>query len=303
MIRRIGGAVAPLLLSLGLIAGAALAQTPARPHYANRADAVIVVGQDLDEIVARGFIEIGVYEDFPPWSWADGDGAPLGIDVALGRIIAEALGVEARIRLVAAGENVDGDLRDHVWRGPVVGGAVVNVLMHVPIDRDFALRNDLVVITGAYAKERIGLAWRSADYEAGPPTAAHFRYDTVAVENDSLADFYLSAFAGGAAIPQMKRRRTMQQAVEAMLAGEVMAVMGPIGQIEWAVAEAGDPGVATGTPPLLGLSKGEWTIGVAVRHNFRPLGYAVGDAIAAAMEDGRLAELFAAHGVTWRPPY
>ncbi len=300
MIRRIGGALASLLL---IVAGVAQAQTPARPHYANRADSVIVVGQDLDEIEDRGFIEIGVYEDFPPWSWADEDGAPQGIDVALGRIIAEALGVEPRIRLVAAGENVDGDLRDHVWRGPVIGGAVVNVLMHVPVDREFALRNDLVVITGAYAKERIGLAWRTADYEAGPPTAAHFRYDTVAVENDSLSDFYLSAFAGGTAIPQMTRRRTTPLAVEAMLAGEVMAAMGPIAQIEWVVNGSEEPGVVTGTPPLLGLSKGEWTVGVAVRHSFRPLGYAVGDAIAAAMADGRVAELFAAHGVTWRPPY
>lgn len=297
MIPAFGGPLAALLF---LSAGAAAAQTPARPHYENRADTVIVAGQDLDEIVERGFIEIGVYEDFPPWSWAGPDGAPEGVDVALGRIIAEALGVEPRIRLVAAGETVDGDLRDHVWRGSVVGDPVVNVLMHVPVDREFALRNDLVVITGAYAREKIGMAWRTADYEAGPPTPAHFRYDRVAVENDSLADFYLSSFAGGQVIPNMVRRRTVQEAVETLLAGEVSAVMAPLGQLEWGVR--GAAGVTAGAPPLLGLSKGEWTVGVAVRHSFRPLGYAVADAIQAAVDDGRVRALFEAHGMAWRAP-
>jgi ABC-type amino acid transport substrate-binding protein len=290
----------PLAALVLFFAGAAAAQTPARPHYANRADTVIVAGLDLDEIVERGFIEIGVYEDFPPWSWAAEDGAPEGIDVALGRIVAEALGVEPRIRMVAAGETVDGDLRDHVWRGTVVGDPVVNVLMHVPVDREFALRNELAVITGAYAREKIGMAWRTADYEAGPPTPAHFRYDRVAVENDSLADFYLTSFAGGQVAPNMVRRRTTQEAVGLLLDGEVNAVMGPIGQLQWGVR--GAEGVTAGAPPLLGLSKGEWTIGVAVRHNFRPLGYAVADAIQAAVDDGRVAALFEAHGLEWRSP-
>jgi ABC-type amino acid transport substrate-binding protein len=181
-----------------------------------------------------------------------------------------------------------------------VGDPVVNVLMHVPVDREFALRNELVVIGGAYAREKIGLAWRTAAYEAGPPTPAHFRYDRVAVENDSLSDFYLSSFAGGQVVPNMVRRRTTQQAVEALLAGEVDAVMGPIGQLQWGMR--GAEGVTAGTPPLLGLSKGEWTIGVAVRHTFRPLGYAVADALQAAIDDGRVAALFAAHGVEWRAP-
>jgi ABC-type amino acid transport substrate-binding protein len=296
-LRTAAGALGALL---GLLALTAAAQTPARPHYANRADTAIVAGQDLDEIVERGYAEIGVYADFPPWSWAGPDGAPMGVDVALGRIVAEALGVEARIRLVAAGESVDGDLRDHVWRGTVVGDPVVNVLMHVPVDRDFALRNELVVMTGAYARERIGLAWRAEAFPDGPPTPAHFRFDRVAVENDSLADFYLTSFAGGSLVPNMTRRPTTEAAVGALRAGEVAAAMGPVNQLEWAAA--GAEGLVVGTPPLVGLAKGEWTIGVAVRHTFRPLAYAVDDALRAAAADGRVAEIFAAHGLTWRAP-
>ena len=39
-------------------------------------------------------------------------------------LIAEDLGVEARFTLVAPGENLEADLRNWVWKGPIVGGRV-----------------------------------------------------------------------------------------------------------------------------------------------------------------------------------
>ena len=73
------------------------------------------VGQTLDEIRERGWIDIALYEDFPPYSY-EKDGKAAGIDVEIGRIIAEDLGVEARFRLVQAGETLDADLRNWVWK-------------------------------------------------------------------------------------------------------------------------------------------------------------------------------------------
>ncbi len=43
--------------------------------------------------------------------------------------------------------------------------------------------------------------------------------------------------------------------------------------------------------------RGTWTLGVAVRHNYRQLGYAVDDAIGAAIADGRLEAVFAGFGL------
>ena len=80
--------------------------------------------------------------------------------------------------------------------------------------------------------------------------------------------------------------------------GEVAAVLGPRGQLEDGLA----PGVAIHSPPLPGLALGEWTLGVAVRHTWRQLGYAVDDAIRAAISDGRLAAVFEKHGLTYAPP-
>ena len=60
---------------------------------------------------------------------------PAGIDVELGRALAEALGVKFSALPFAAGENMDDDLRHMVWRGHYLGFGPADVLLHVPVDR------------------------------------------------------------------------------------------------------------------------------------------------------------------------
>jgi len=255
------------------------------------------VGQDLDQITERGFIEFAVYENFPPYSWEEG-GQPRGIDIEIGRLIAEALGVEPRFRLVQAGETVQADLMNYVWKGAAVNGRVSNVMLHVPYDSAFACRVEQVVFTGQYYAEQIAIAYRTEDYPDGGPVPAFFRYDTVAVENDSIADFYLSSFAGGQMRENVHRYPTMAAAMAALRAGETMAAMGPLAQLEHWAGE----GIAVHTPPLPGLAIGRWTLGVAVHHSHRDVSYAVDDAIAAALADGRIQAIFADYGLTFTEP-
>ncbi len=264
---------------------------------APRAGAAQTPGASYDRIVERGWISFGVYRDFPPYSWEEGD-AFRGTDVELGRLIAEALGVEARFRAMGADETVDDDLRNYVWKGPLVGGGVVNVMLHVPYDRELAIRNNLVVLTGLYMTETIAIAYRREAYPDGAPTPAYFRFDTVGVENDSVADFYLSSLARGQLISNMRRYPTPAAAMAALRSGEVSAVMGARTQLEHGLAE----GLALHQPPLPGLAVGRWTVGIAVRHTYRQLGYAVDAAIQAAVEDGRLAAIFESHGLAWQAP-
>ena len=256
-----------------------------------------IVGQDLDTIQARGFVTFAAYENFPPWSYAEGD-TPAGVDIEIGRLIADALGVEARFTLVAAGETVEADLRNWIWQGPPTGGDVVNVMLHVPYDVNFACRVDQVVFTGQYAQESIAIAFNRADYPDDPPVPAYFRFDTVGVENDTIADFYLAGIGGGMLIPKMQHYPTVALAMEAMAQGEVMAVMGPRAQLQAGLTEAGD----LHQPPLPGLAVGTWTLGLAVHTRYRYLGYAVDDAIRAALDDGRIAAIFADHGLTFDAP-
>jgi ABC-type amino acid transport substrate-binding protein len=259
------------------------------------------VGQDLDQITERGFIEFAVYENFPPYSWEEG-GQPRGIDIEIGRLIAGELGVEPRFRFVQAGETVQADLMNYVWKGAAVNGRVSNVMLHVPYDSNFACRVEQVVFTGQYYAEQIAIAYRKDLYPDGGPVPAYFRFDTVAVENDSISDFYLTAFAGGQLRENVRRYPTTAAAMAALRAGETMAAMGPLAQLEhWAGLWEGD-GIAVHTPPLPGLALGRWTLGVAVHHSHRDVSYAVDDAIAAGLADGRIAAIFQAYGLTFTEP-
>nr|WP_043918422.1 transporter substrate-binding domain-containing protein [Jannaschia aquimarina] len=283
-----------------LLPGAAFADDPcadhipqARPQNASRD----IVGQELDVIQERGWILIAVYEDFPPYSWEEG-GEARGIDVEIGRLIAEDLGVEPRFTFVDAGETLETDLRVNLWQGGVIGGRVANVMMRIPYDARFACRVEQVVFTGQYAGERIAIAYSEAAYPDDPPTPAYFRYDTVSVENDSISDFYLSAFAGGQVRSNVRRFPTMAEAMDALAAGEVQAAMGPLSQIEFGLAE----GLAAHTPPLPGFAVGQWTIGLGVNFQYRPLAYSVDDAIWAALSDGRIEEIHRSYGVSFQQP-
>ncbi|MBU2962529.1 transporter substrate-binding domain-containing protein [Citreicella sp. C3M06] len=265
----------------------------AKPQNASRD----IVGKDLDEIIERGYIDIAAYEDFAPWSFQQG-GKPAGVDIDIGRLIAKGLGVEARFHLVPAAENLDGDLRNTIWQGPVVGGAVSNLMMHVPYDSEYACRVDQVVFTGQYAAERVAIAYRKDAYPEDPPVPAYFRFDTVAVENDSIADFYLTSFAGGQLAQGVRRYPSYGAAMQALSAGETMAAMGPLAQLEYGLGA----GAAIHQPPLAGFAVSHWTVGVAVHTRYRALGYAVDDAIRAGLDDGSIAAIFARYGLTHLAP-
>lgn len=290
-----------VVLTLGLLAGLATTATARcedwvpqpKPQNASRD----IVGQELDVILERGWIEFAVFDDYPPYSFEEG-GQPRGIDIDIGKLIAEDLGVAPRFKLVAAGENLDADLRNTLWQGPVVGGAVSNVMLRVPYDSAFTCRVEQVVFTGQYQTEGIAIAYNKAAYPEEKPVPAYFRFDTVAVENDSIADFYLTSLAGGQLKDNIRRFPDMTQVMAALAAGEVKAAMGPKAQLEYGLTDD----LAVHQPPLPGFAVGNWTIGLGVNFRYRPLAYAVDDAIYAALSDGRIAAIFESYGLSFTPP-
>ena len=256
-----------------------------------------VVGQSLDDIQEQGHMLFAVYEDFAPYSYKK-DGELVGVDIDLARLIAKDINVEARFYVTGAAESVDADMLNNIWKGRLIGGQIANVMMHIPYNRELACRNQQVVMTGQYYNERIAIAYDKTEYPDGGPTPAYFRYDKVGVENDTISDFYLSGIGGGQLVPKMVRYKDYNAAMAGLSKGDVKAVMGPIGQLEHGLNEK----LAVHTPPLPGLGAEQWTLGVALRHNWRPLAYAVDDAIRAAVEDGRLKAIFAKHGLSYIEP-
>jgi ABC-type amino acid transport substrate-binding protein len=283
-----------------LIAGQAAAQDPCAdytPQFRPQNVGRDVVGQEIDVIQDQGHMLFAVYEDFPPYSWEDA-GVPTGIDVDIARIIADDLGVEARFNFVDAGENLEADLRNNIWKGALVGGRVANVMMRVPYDSAFKCRVEQVVFTGQYGGESIAIAYDKASYPDEKPVPAYFRFDSVGVENDSIADFYLTSFAGGQLAGKVQHFPAMADAMAALNAGDLMAAMGPLGQLEFGLSDTSD----VHQPPLAGFAVSKWTLGVAVNFRYRALSYAVDDAVNYALQDGRIAAIYAKYGVTHQAP-
>lgn len=238
-----------------------------------------------------------VYEDYPPYSWEEG-GKPRGVDIEIAQIIANDLGVDARFNFVAAGENLEADLRNNIWKGALIGGRISNVMMRVPYDSSFKCRVEQVTFTGQYSAESIAIAYDKASYPEEKPVPAYFRFDAVAVENDSISDFYLTSFAGGQLAGKVQRFPDMTQAMAALNTGEVKAAMGPLAQLEYGL----DEGTNVHQPPLAGFAVSKWTLGVAISFSYRPLSYAVDDAINYALQDGRIAQIYQNYGLSFQPP-
>lgn len=256
-----------------------------------------IVGQDMDTIQDQGHMLFAVYEDHAPYSWEEA-GKPRGVDVDIARIIAQDLGVEARFNFIAAGENLEADLRNNIWKGSLIGGRISNVMMRVPYDSAFKCRVEQVVFTGQYAAESIAIAYDKQSYPEEKPVPAYFRFDPVAVENDSISDFYLSSFAGGQLAGKMQRFPDMAGAMQALNDGTTKAAMGPLGQLEFGLGG----NAAVHQPPLAGFAVSKWTLGVAVNFSYRPLSYAVDDAVNYALQDGRIADVYESYGLTFQPP-
>ena len=167
------------------------------------------------------------------------------------------MGVKARVYLVAAGENLS-DLQIDL-KGPIVGGAVKNVMMHVPYDSDFGLNRSRS--RGPIMKKALQSRIQSLR------TQMKNLYLPIFYKNDSIADFYLTGLLVRSGDDTIKRYRSTSDAMAALAAGEVMAVMGPKAQLEYGLTSTTD----VHEPPLPNFSVGKWTVGTAIHFAYKPL--------------------------------
>ena len=253
----------------------------------------------LDTVTERGVLRFAVYRDFPPFSHRVG-GSLEGADVDLAKAIGAKLGLSVEFMELTADENMDDDLRNAVWKGPILGGGVADVMMHVPVNRDFAQRNDLVVIFGAYQRETFAVARDPARISetAGFPV---FQTEKVGVELDTVPDFFLSGAFGGRLRANVVHFYTVEQAVEGLKSGSVAAVFAPLSQLEGALGpdKAKFP---IGRMAAPNLTPSEWKIGMAVKQDGHDLAYRVGDVVTELLDGGTVKEIYGRHGLTHSAP-
>ncbi|PWC32949.1 transporter substrate-binding domain-containing protein [Azospirillum sp. TSO35-2] len=252
----------------------------------------------LDEVMERGRLRVAVYRDFRPFSFRQ-DGALVGIDVDLAGAIAEKLGVKLDCYEQLAGETVSDDLRVAVWRGSLFGGELADIMMHVPYDKRFGMMNPEAVLFAPYHHEVFALARDPSRVRSA--ILATLPDEPIAVEIDSVPDFFLLGMQGGRLRSRIIHCPTPEAAIDKLTAGEAAAVLAPLSQIQAALG----PRVAEfpiTTLALPGMMTSDWNIGMATKENARDLTYAVGDAVAALTEDGTMAAIFARYGATHTPP-
>lgn len=253
----------------------------------------------LGRVKELGVLRVAVYRDNRPWSWRK-DGRLVGIDVDLAQALAKGLGVRADIAELVADESADDDLRNGVWRGGLLGFPPADIMLHVPFDRAFAARNDQVAIVAPYFRESFQFAGVKSEIDVNAPPA-DYRGKRLAVELDSIPDFYLIGTAGGILARDVIHFPNGADAVLAVTDGRADAVLASRAQIEAVLHDSGTTTVATRTMPLPAFASAGWDIGMAVKENSRNLGDAVEAILATMRASGELETIFTAHGVRYRP--
>lgn len=261
-----------------------------------------VLARPLDEVKAAGDLRVAVYSDNAPFS-EERDGRRQGIDIDLAKAVAEKLGLRLDLRLVDAGENVDGDFRLNLWRGDLAGTPLADLMLHVPHDKILATRNEQIFLTTPYFDQHLAYAYRRDKLE-GFDALRDVEGHDVAVEGASASDMLLLMAEGGRFRTNLKHFRSFEDAAKAYLAGEAPILAGARPGIEAALHDAKAPAEANPVVEIAspGMVKTRWDLGGAVRSDSRDLAYAVGDVLTGLIADGTMAAICARYGVVYRAP-
>lgn len=251
------------------------------------------------ELQQAGALRIAVYAGFAPYS-----DRGKGVDVAIGQALARRLGLQAQVAEFPAGETMNDDLRNMVWRGHYLGTQPGDVMLHVPVDLDFARSNKQVTIFGPYHLETMALARNPQQVPAPQGSAANafevFTREKIGAEVDTHASDFLLHVLNGRLRENVVHFRTVPEAAEAMSRGEVSAVLGTYTQLE--AAFAGSQGVVIDALSMPEMRVTGWPIGMAVKAESTELAAALSEALADLQRSGELDQIFKDHGLTHRLP-
>jgi ABC-type amino acid transport substrate-binding protein len=256
----------------------------------------------LDDVVASGTLRVAVYSDNKPFSTA-GNGTPAGIDVALAEAIARKLNVGLDLRIGEAGEDADGDFRLNLWKGDLAGTPLADLMLHVPNDRQLALRNEQIFLTAPYFEQHIAFAYRKGELD-GLQSLGDTEGHPIAVEAGGSADMLILLAEGGRYRENVQHFRDFAAAAAAFVAKQTPVLAGTKAEIQAALHDAN---ISPDDAPVIeikvvGMVKNSWELAGATRSDSRDLAYAAGNAISALVKSGELKAICEKYGVAFTPP-
>ncbi len=261
-----------------LLAAAALALTAAAPAWA-----------DWHKIQQSGSLRVAVYKEFAPFS-NNGD----GIDIDLAQALARKLGLRLNLLPFPAGEALDDDLRNMVWKGHYLGYGPADLMLHVPVDKRLMAQNGQVAIFAPYHVETLRLV-RSAKSIPTLDSLDALAGKRIGVEKVSIAGMVMLGEGNGRFADSVKIFPTPIEALEQLKAGALDAVLATRSEIESVLR--GDPAFPLQDVSFQRLPRAGWAVGMAVRKDDTEMAKLLQAAMNELAASGELKAIFAKHGV------
>ena len=251
--------------------------------------AALPVRADWKKIEESGRLKVAVYSEFAPFSDKSG-----GIDIDLADALAKKLSLKLSLLPFPAGENLNDDLRNMVWKGHYLGYGPADVMLHVPVDRTLMASNDKVEIFAPYHVESVRLV-RSARSIPAFDSMDALAGKRIGVEQVSLAGMVMLGEGNGRFRNNVHLFPTSATALEKLKAGELDAVLANRSEIE--AVMHGDPAFPVEQVSFQRMPRNGWVVGMAVRKDNTDVARRLQAALNEMSASGELQAIFARHGV------
>lgn len=258
---------------------------------------------DLARIRASGALKVAVYKDNAPFS--SGPAADMkGLDVSLAEALARQMNLKLSLLPFDAGENMNDDLRNMVWRGHYLGYGPADVMLQVPADRFLANGNPQVTIMAPYMRQSNVLLHDSRRL-ASAATPEDLKGLPLAAERGAGAASVLMGYGGGLLRNQVSIYASGVEAAQAVIEGKAAGAFVLRAQAEAALFERK---ASVEQFPLSklnfnnGIADTGWPVGMAIKAAHKDLGAALDTAMKSLRESGELLAMFKQHGLTLTAP-
>lgn len=258
---------------------------------------------DLARIRANGALKVAVYKDNAPFS--SGPATDMtGLDVSLAEALARQMSLKLSLLPFDAGENMNDDLRNMVWRGHYLGYGPADVMLQVPADRFLANGNPQVTIMAPYMRQSNVLLHDSRRL-ASAATPEDLKGLPLAAERGAGAASVLMGYGGGLLRNQVSIYPSGVEAAQAVIDGKAAGAFVLRAQAEAALFQR-KASVEQFPLSKLNLSNGiadtGWPVGMAIKAAHKDLGAALDTAMKSLRESGELLAMFKQHGLTLTAP-
>ncbi|WP_127806380.1 transporter substrate-binding domain-containing protein [Hydrogenophaga sp. NH-16] len=258
---------------------------------------------DLARIRANGALKVAVYKDNAPFS--SGPATDMtGLDVSLAEALARQMNLKLSLLPFDAGENMNDDLRNMVWRGHYLGYGPADVMLQVPADRFLANGNPQVTIMAPYMRQSNVLLHDSRRL-ASAASPEDLKGLPLAAERGAGAASVLMGYGGGLLRNQVSIYPSGVEAAQAVIDGKAAGAFVLRAQAEAALFQRK---ASVDQFPLskLNLNNGiadtGWPVGMAIKAAHKDLGAALDMAMKSLRESGELLAMFKQHGLTLTAP-